>query len=70
MNIVNFSKEELQSQQIEVSHLEEILKDFRRDGYVILKDVFSKDFINTLHADFIGNYEHFFSEEYKKKCLG
>ncbi len=69
MNIVNFSKEEFQYQQIEASHLETILKDFRREGYVILKDVFSKDYINTLHADFIGSYNHLFSEEYKKKVL-
>jgi len=67
MNIVNFSKEEFQHQQIEASHLEEILKDFRKDGYVILQDVFSEEYINALHADFIRGYGHFFSDEYKNK---
>ncbi|AXE20515.1 hypothetical protein DR864_23640 [Runella rosea] len=63
MNIVNFSKEEFQNQQIEAAHLEEILKDFRRDGYVILQDVFSKEYINALCADFMGTYGHNFLEE-------
>ena len=48
---------------MEDAHLEEVLKDFRRDGYVIFKDIFSKDYINTLYADFIGTYGHHFLEE-------
>lgn len=69
MNIVNFSKEKFQNQQIEAAHLEEILKDFRRDGYVILQDVFSKDYINQLNTDFISRYGHLFSDDYKNKVL-
>ncbi|MCP1381196.1 phytanoyl-CoA dioxygenase family protein [Runella salmonicolor] len=69
MNIVNFSSDEFETKQIEVAHLEEVLKDFRRDGYVIFKDIFPKEYVNSLYSDFINTYGHYFSEENDKNVI-
>lgn len=56
---------ELNSQSLEVDEalLETLLKDFRRDGCMILKDVFSKDFVQALYLHFINRYYRYFVDE-------
>jgi ectoine hydroxylase-related dioxygenase (phytanoyl-CoA dioxygenase family) len=60
---------EYQGQQIEESNLETILKDFRRDGYVVLKEVFSKEFINKLYLAFMSRYEQSFTDKNAKEIV-
>lgn len=63
VNTTEFSKTECQNQRIEEAHLDVILKDFRRDGYVVLKDAFPKDYIHTLYLTFMNQYERFLTNE-------
>ena len=63
INRVEFSEAERQNQRIDKNHLETILKEFRRDGYVVLKDVFSKEYVELLHQHFISNYDRYFVDK-------
>lgn len=60
MNVIAFSEVEHQSQTIDELHLESILKDFRKDGYVVLRDVFAKAYIDALNGSFIRQYNRYF----------
>jgi ectoine hydroxylase-related dioxygenase (phytanoyl-CoA dioxygenase family) len=50
--------------------LNRLLKDFRRDGYLILKDVFEAAFIQNLHHDFVHKYQHYFVEKDHEDAQG
>lgn len=63
VNAIEFSETEIQNEQIEEAHLETILKDFHRDGYVVLKNVFSKEYINQLYTNFVGRYTYRFLDD-------
>ena len=52
------------------TQLETTLKAFGRNGYVVLKDVFSKTYIETLHATFVDKYNHYFVDKNHVDALG
>ena len=58
--ITEFSHEEHQKQQIDEAHAAAILSDFRRDGFVVLKDVFPKNYIQALCQSFLRDYQQCF----------
>ncbi|QHV96962.1 phytanoyl-CoA dioxygenase family protein [Spirosoma endbachense] len=60
---------ENQCQQIDEANPETILKDFRRDGYVVLKAVFSKEYINALYLAFRNRYEQSFTDKNAKEII-
>ena len=51
------------------SRLNSLLKDFRRDGFLILKDVFEAEFIQNLHQAFIRNYQHYLVDREHEDAL-
>lgn len=56
LTTTEFSEQEHRTQQIDADHLEAILSDFRRDGFVVLKDVFPKSYVKSLYGNFINRY--------------
>lgn len=63
LNEIDFNKSGLQGSEIDETLFEAALKDFRRDGYIILKGVFSKDYISTLYHNFMHHYSRYFINE-------
>jgi len=58
-----FNQQELHPQVFEEDHLKTILQEFQKDGFVILKDVFSKNYIEALYSEFISDYKSIFLNE-------
>jgi ectoine hydroxylase-related dioxygenase (phytanoyl-CoA dioxygenase family) len=49
--------------------LNRLVKDFRRDGFLVLKDVFKAEFVQALHQAFIQKYQHYFVEKEHEDAL-
>jgi ectoine hydroxylase-related dioxygenase (phytanoyl-CoA dioxygenase family) len=63
LKAVKFSEQERQNQQLDESSIAMVLKDFRQDGFVVLKDVFSKEYIQLLHKYFLNQYDRYFTDQ-------
>ncbi|TDQ19391.1 phytanoyl-CoA dioxygenase PhyH [Algoriphagus boseongensis] len=61
--MAKFSAQEVSTQKIDQDHLMELLKDFRKDGFLILENAFKPELIKNLHKSFLSNNEKYFFEE-------
>ncbi len=66
---MQFSQNEKETDQFDKEKLELVLKQFRTDGYVLLKDIFSKTRIQQLHKSLIKNYSKYFENKAHEDAL-
>ncbi|MCE7992560.1 MAG: phytanoyl-CoA dioxygenase family protein [Roseivirga sp.] len=64
-----FSSNEKETGQLNKEKLDLILKQFRTEGYVLLKDIFSKIQIQQLHKSLIKDYSKYFENKAHKDAL-
>ena len=62
VNIIEFEKGEIESQKIEKSHLDQIIGEFKKNGFIFLKSIFPKELINSLNLSFQNEYKKYFCD--------
>ena len=53
----------LEEQNIESAQLNKIVKDFKKNGFVVINNLFSKEYISSLNKHFLKNYSEYLKEE-------
>ncbi len=59
---------DLQTQNIESVHLNKIVADFKKKGFIVIKNLFSKEYISSLNNHFQINYSEYLQEKTHPKA--